>query len=106
MHFISGKIIRFVDSYQPGFVEFEFYDASGHRHIRTDKAPLFTDEMLNADSIYPVDGEIACELLNRLQDATGRQLMVISTASPHLVESTEGLSEFTLPATSIISTPD
>ena len=106
MHFISANIIRFVDDHQPGWVECEFYDADGHRHILTDKVPIFTDKMLDADSNYPAPGEIPCEVLNRFQDATGRSLACVSTDKPCSLESTEGLSEFTIPASLLTSTSD
>jgi hypothetical protein len=58
MRFISANIIRFVDDHNPGLVECEFYDADGHRHFLTDKVPIFTDKMLDADSNYPIPGQI------------------------------------------------
>jgi hypothetical protein len=98
MHSISANIIRFVDDHQPGWVECEFYDADGHRYILTDKAPIFTDNMMGADSNYPATGEIPCAVLKRFQDATGQHLACVSTANPCSIKSTEGLSEFTVPA--------
>jgi hypothetical protein len=99
MHFISVNIIRFVDDYFPGFVECEFYDADGHRHILIDKVPIFTDKMLDADSNYPIPGETACRVIKQFQDETNRHLACVRT-----IESTEGLSEFTVSASLLTST--
>jgi len=106
MHFISASIVRFVDDSQPGWVECEFYDANGHGHILTGKVPIFTDKMLDAHSIYPAPGEIPCEVLKRFQDAKGRFLASVTTDKPCSLESAEGLSEFTVPASLLTSTPD
>ncbi len=106
MHFISANIIRFVDSHQPGWVECEFSDADGRRHVLTDKVPIFTHEMLDADSEYPTPGKIPCEVLKRFQDGAGQHLVCVSTEKPCCIESAEGLSEFTVPASLLTSTPD
>jgi len=79
MRFISANIIRFVDDHNPGLVEYEFYDADGHRHILTDKVPIFTDKMLDADSNYPIPGQIPCQVLKRFQDEADRHLACVRT---------------------------
>jgi hypothetical protein len=94
MNFISAKIVRFVDSHQPGWVECEFADAEGRHHVLRDKVPIFTAEMLDADSVYPTTGKIPCEVLERFLDATGRELVRVSTEKPCDIDSAEGLSEF------------
>lgn len=106
MHFISAKIIRFVDNHQPGWVECEFSDADGRRHILTDKVPIFTDEMLAEDSVYPTPGKIPCEVLNRFQDGTGQHLVCVSTDKPYCIKSAQGLSEFVIPVSLLTTTPD
>lgn len=68
MHYVAVQIVRFVDSVFPGWVECELVDASGRRHIFNDKAPMFTAEMLDADSKYPAPGDIYCEVLELYQD--------------------------------------
>jgi hypothetical protein len=52
MHFITAQIVRFVDSRQPGWVECEFVDVEDRRHTLKDKVPIFTVEMLDAESNY------------------------------------------------------
>jgi hypothetical protein len=49
---------------------------------RRDKVPIFTVEMLHADSEYPTTGKIPCEALQRFQDATGRESVRVSTEKP------------------------
>jgi hypothetical protein len=94
MNFISAEIVRFVDSHQPGWVECEFADAEGRLHVLRDKVPIFTVEMLDADSRYPTMGKIPCEVLETFKDATGRELVRVSTEKPCGIDSAEGLSEF------------
>jgi hypothetical protein len=101
MQSLTVQIVRFVNDDFPGWVECEFTDAEGRRHIIKDKYPLFTAEILDADSNYPTPGEISCEILERYQDASGRQLIRVSTRSPFYTESTEGLTEFTVPVSLI-----
>jgi hypothetical protein len=103
MHYVAVQIVRFVDSVFPGWVECELVDASGRRHIFNDKAPMFTAEMLDADSKYPAPGDIYCEVLELYQDESGRELARVTTTRPFHRGSTEGLSEFTVPANLITS---
>jgi hypothetical protein len=106
MHFISVQIARFIDSAFPGWVECEFVDAEGHQHIFKDKVPIFTVELLNADSKYPTPGDVACEILERFKDEKGRELKRVSTEKPFYIESSEGLSEFAVLASQVTSAPD
>jgi len=105
MDFISVQIIRFVDTHQPGWVECEFVDAEGRRHIIIDKVPVLSSNDLRADSEYPTLGSVPCEVLKRYQDGTGRDLVCVSTASIG-IESKERLSEFTVLAGSVTAVPD
>ena len=106
MNNVAVQIVRFVDDSFPGFVECELVDASGRCHILKDKVPIFTDEVLDADSTYPVPGLVACEVVGRYQDDKGQELLRVSTASPLYIESAEGVSEFTVLANVVSSTPD
>ena len=94
MHNIAVQIVRFVDDGFPGWVECELVDASGRHHVLRDKVPIFTDEMLDADSEYPTTGKIPCEVLETFKDAAGRELVRVSTEKPCGIDSAEGLSEF------------
>jgi len=96
VHDLSVQIVEFVDESFPGWVKCEFVDAEGYRHEFVDKYPIFSIEMLDADSSYPTPGSVRCKVLTRWQDSQGRELASVSTASPDGVESTEGKSEFVI----------
>ena len=98
---LAVQIVRFVDEHQPGWVECEFADAEGRKHVFTDKVPIFTREDLWTDSVYPRPGTMTCEVLARWRDASGRELARISTANPLDDVSTEGLSEFVVLSTQL-----
>ena len=98
MHDIAVQIVRFVDESQPGWVECELVDADGRRHLFIDKVPIFTLDDLRADSKYPVPGIVRCEVLRKFKDEGGRELVHVRTVKQWGIESTEGLSEFILPA--------
>jgi hypothetical protein len=98
MHYLAVQIVRFVDSSQPGWVECEFVDAEGRRHVFKNKVPIFTVEDLGAESKYPTPGVVCCEVLERYQNEKGHETARVTTAEPKGIESTEGLCEFTVPA--------
>jgi hypothetical protein len=98
MYSLVIQVARFVDAAFPGWVECELVDAEGRRHIIKDKVPMSTVEDLDADSRYPVEGCVLCEVLERYQDGEGQELARISTKEPYGIESSEGLTEFTVPA--------
>jgi hypothetical protein len=106
MQSLAVQIFRFVDSAFPGWVECELVDAYGRRHVLKDKVPIFTIEDLGADSKYPSPGSVRCEVAERYKNENGNELVRASTAKPDGVESTEGLSEFTVLASAVTSTPD
>jgi hypothetical protein len=54
---------------------------------------VFAVEMLDADSKYPTMGKIPFEVLETFKDATGRELVRVSTEKPCGIDSAEGLSE-------------
>jgi hypothetical protein len=60
---------------------------------------------LGAESAYPVTGALACEVLEQMRDADGRELMRISTEKPLSAESEDGLSEFVVMASDVEITP-
>ena len=89
---LAVQIVRFVDDSFPGWVECKFTDSEGRLHTFVDKWPIVTTEVLDENSAYPRSGYIHCEVLSRLLDTRGRELVRITTAFS--TESTEGLSEF------------
>jgi hypothetical protein len=100
------RIVRFVDRDFPGWVECEFVDAEGRRHSIIEKVPIVTTEDLGADSEYPKPGIVRCEILKRYRDDKGQELVRISTDRPTGIESTEGTSEFAVPADLLTSLGD
>jgi hypothetical protein len=91
---VAVRIVRFVDDYQPGIVACELIDADGRGPTFIDKAPIFTDESLDASSEYPRPGVVRCTALRTWRDERGRDLIAINTATPYCMESGEGLSDF------------
>ena len=87
------SIIRFVDEHQPGFVECEFTDSNGTVHSLVDKVPIFSQEHLWNNSVYPQPGFARCEVLSRSRDSRG-QLARVTIARPDGLETSRGLSEF------------
>ena len=82
--------------HQPPIVACELVDAAGCRHTFVDKVWMFSEQTLDAQSEYPQPGVIRCAVLEAWQESEGRELVSINTADPDQIESTEGLSEFTV----------
>jgi hypothetical protein len=74
----------------------ELLDAEGRCHTLIDKLPIFTTESLDGTSAYPRPGIVRCEVVTRWQDAHGQEFVRVTTTTPDSVESTEGLSAFTV----------
>jgi hypothetical protein len=92
---ITVSITRYIsDDPQPGIVECEFSDASGRRWIFVEKTATVSAEYLDAQSSYPRTGEIACEIIGRRQDASGRETVLVDTDRPDCVESIDGSTQF------------
>jgi hypothetical protein len=100
---LSVQIVRFVDDSFPGWVACEFEDADGHRHTLIDKVPGFTEMMFDSTSIYPQDGYVACEVVERWSDTEGRDLVRINTEKPYGISSTQGLSEFVILSSQLVA---
>jgi|ERR1700722_408458 hypothetical protein len=88
------EIVRYVDDHQPGWVEAQFADATGLRHIIIDKVPVLAEGDIGPDSLFPQPSKIGCEILSQAKDDAGMVLVYITTARPDGVESTDGRSEF------------
>ena len=98
---VAIQISRFVDEYQPGIVECVLVDAFGERHVFVDKAPVVSTENLGPTSSYPRPGAIACEVIVEWSNEDGQALSRVNTKRPCGVESTEGLTEFVVPASEV-----
>ena len=80
---VACRIIRWIaDEPWPGVVESELLDAADKRWSFIDKAAIFTAEPLSADSSFPTDGVIRCEIVESYGDT-----VLISTARPDGVTS-------------------
>lgn len=88
------QIVRYVEKYQPGIVECQFFDASGRMHSIIGKLPCFTSADLWIDSEYPQPGEVEYRLLD--SPMRGQVRIIISE------ETTDGRSEFVVPETELI----
>ena len=95
---LAVEITRFLDKSQPGWVEVEFTDAEGRRHIFRDKVPIFTDKDLDGATAYPQPGGIRCEIVCESSDKLQNR---IDTSRPDDLESTQGLSEFVVNSTQL-----
>lgn len=102
---LAVEVVRFVDETQPGWVACEFQDVEGNRHTFIDKVPIFTAKFLDTTSSYPQLGTVRCEILGRFRDEKNRELAKITTVRPDYVESTDGLSEFTVLSTQLQPIP-
>jgi hypothetical protein len=100
---LSVVISRFVDEYQPGFVECELTDAQGELHSFLEKVPVVTKENLWFSSSYPQPGAIPCTVEAEWKDEQGRLLCRVSTEQPFHVESTAGHSCFVVLASQVLS---
>ena len=95
------EIVSFVDPNQPGFVECSMTDAWDRHHAFIDKVPIFTTEDLAETSSFPQRGVIGCGVLRRWHDPEGREIATIDTTNPWHVESTEGQTQFDVPASKL-----
>jgi hypothetical protein len=71
-------IIAFVDESFPGFVRCAFADANGSRHTFIEKFPVVTTEDLWNDSVYPQQGTVPCERVERLVGGTDHRLALVT----------------------------
>jgi hypothetical protein len=100
---VKVSITRYIaDEPVPGVVESEFCDAHGRRWSFIEKTAYVTAEILDRQTVYPRPGAIACEVVGRSLDATGREIIVIDTERPWCVESVEGSMQFEVTPDSLI----
>lgn len=94
MFAIKIQITKFISDDQPGFVECTFIDAYDQLHIVQDKVPIVTEKYLDANSKYPQDGIIACEILKDWKDSNGQKIFTVNISKPWGVDTVDGLKEF------------
>jgi len=91
---VKVTILRYIsDDPQPGVVECKLEDAHGRRWSFVEKTAIVSAAHLDANTSYPQQGIIACEIVRRSRDAA-REIVRISSERPWLVESVDGLTEF------------
>jgi len=91
---VRVTIRRYVDDSQPGWVECCLTDADGREWSFVEKVPIVTAERLDARSLYPRRGVIACQVVGRRTEADGREVVVIDTQQPWGVAATSGETRF------------
>jgi hypothetical protein len=100
---LKVQIVRYVDDQFPGFVECELIDSSGRLHTFLEKGPVVSDEWPGPDDSYPMGGEIRCEILEQLHPPDGRDLLRVTTNQPDSVETKDGITEFVVLSSQVIS---
>ncbi|MES2708762.1 MAG: hypothetical protein V4726_19360 [Verrucomicrobiota bacterium] len=93
-HTLNVRITGFTDSNFPGWVECILRDAEGHEWTIRDKLPIFTKAPLNARSVYPQPGVIACVIVRQWVDDSGRVRCIIGTERPWGVFAKDGQTQF------------
>lgn len=97
MDAIKISVIRYLGhDPQPGIVECELVDSSGHRHTFIEKtAVVMSDSGPNDDlKSYPRPGLIACTILDESIDGSGRETVNVSTEEPWYIASTKDQTHF------------
>jgi hypothetical protein len=92
---IKIKIIKFISEIQPDFVECIFIDAWNNLHFVQDKVHIVTKKYLDANSNYPQDGVIACEIVKEWKNSQGQKIFTVNTSKPWGVDTTDGLTQIT-----------
>jgi hypothetical protein len=95
---LQVEIVRFVEECQPPIVEARFSDSGARCHTFVDKSAIFTADLsIGAATKCPQPGVIRCQVLAEWQVPGGLDLVRLTTE----IESTEGVSEFVVPANQI-----
>ncbi len=105
VYIIDVEIVRFTDSHQPGWAECILRDVRGHEWMIIEKVPVVSDGPLDATSIFPQQGSIACEVVEQWTDEQGRTRCIIDTARPWGIEAENGETRFEVFLDRIKQTP-
>ena len=91
---IKSQITKCIDDEgYPTLVECQFVDAHGCIKNFKDKDAVFTTELLDRNSNYPIVGIIGCEIIEG-KNKGGRKIIKVNTALPWHIESTKGETIF------------
>jgi len=102
--YIRAQITKLVDrtSY-PDIVECRFIDRFGHEWVVIDKLPVVTDAHLGSDSVFPQPAVIACKIVSRSSDASGRDIVEVELGPE--MESQDGVTRFEVFADQLTKAP-
>lgn len=100
---LKVKVVRYVYDAFPGWVQCEFLDAQNRRHAIIEKVPVVGGDYVGPETVYPKDGEVRCEILESWHDAEGNELMRVTTERLDAVETTEGLLQFVVFSSQVVS---
>ena len=103
MNNLIVSINKLSDTDFPGWVECSLVDADGNCHEFHEKVSIVSSENLSCTSNYPCNGMIRCEML-ALSPGGPDALVVVNTSVFDGVESIEGVSEFTVNMSQVVST--
>lgn len=78
----------------PWIFECLLIDADGIEHRFIEKEAVLFSVNLSGSTIYPQPAQLACVVLKRWTDETGRELALISTTKPWGTESIAGATSF------------
>lgn len=96
-------IVRYIsDEPQPGIVECELMDAHGRTWRFIEKTAIVSEVDLNTYSPYPQSGVVAGEIVHRIHDKTGREIIRFDTERPWDVESIDGMNQFDVLPKSVV----
>ena len=105
MFTVAIKIVRYISDANPGFVAGELVDTYGQVHTFEDKVPVIAVGYPNAESDYPCDGVLGCEVVERWVEDDGRKLVRIDTEKPWDIASTDAKYHFVVLAEQVSEQP-
>lgn len=103
MKAIVVEIVRYIsDEPQPGVVECRLIDVKGFEWTFIEKTAIVTEHQIDERSTYPQSGAIACEIVGKIQDESGREILLVDTTKPWGVATTTDESKFEVRSAQII----
>lgn len=91
---IAVRIVRWVSDDQPGIVECSLTDRFGRNWRFIEKLPVVSTLPLDGSSSYPSPGSIACHVVSRGRDGSGREFAEVDTELPWGIAAVEGTTCF------------
>ena len=89
MIFLIVDIIEYFSNDFPGFVRCKFTDIYNKTHYFYEKVPIVSSENINEFSIFPRNGYIAGEIINKEND-----IITFSIMEPYNITSDKNISIF------------